>query len=158
MYDLAVLKKKVKEKEEKKKKKIKLIKSEAEDLAEPLSSTEGVPTLSQAPSPLAISSIKEEPLEDIKPCLGINEISSSFFSLLLEILLLESQASLPMLEDRVLDWQSSPASSLNSWFSAAPNWAELVLPALQYLAGESRGEVLSVKFYHVFPLLSKFLH
>ncbi|XP_063121451.1 nuclear factor related to kappa-B-binding protein isoform X5 [Rattus norvegicus] len=138
LYDLAVLKKKVKEKEEKKKKKIKLIKSEAEDLAEPLSNTEGVPTLSQAPSPLAISSIKEEPLEDIKPCLGINEISSSFFSLLLEILLLESQASLPMLEDRVLDWQSSPASSLNSWFSAAPNWAELVLPALQYLAGESR--------------------
>lgn len=36
------------------------------------------------------------PLEDLKPCLGINEISSSFFSLLLEILLLENQASLPM--------------------------------------------------------------
>lgn len=46
------------------------------------------------------------------------------------------------LEERVLDWQSSPASSLNSWFSAAPNWAELVLPALQYLAGESRGKEL----------------
>uniref|UniRef100_A0A8C0M6H7 Nuclear factor related to kappa-B-binding protein n=2 Tax=Canis lupus familiaris TaxID=9615 RepID=A0A8C0M6H7_CANLF len=138
LYDLAVLKKKVKEKEEKKKKKIKLIKSEAEDLAEPLSSADGIPPLSQAPSPLAIPAIKEEPLEDLKPCLGINEISSSFFSLLLEILLLEGQASLPMLEERVLDWQSSPASSLNSWFSAAPNWAELVLPALQYLAGESR--------------------
>ncbi|XP_066895425.1 nuclear factor related to kappa-B-binding protein isoform X4 [Kogia breviceps] len=138
LYDLAVLKKKVKEKEERKKKKIKMIKSEAEDLAEPLSGTEGLPPLSQAPSPLAIPAIKEEPLEDLKPCLGINEISSSFFSLLLEILLLEGQASLPMLEERVLDWQSSPASSLNSWFSAAPNWAELVLPALQYLAGESR--------------------
>ncbi|XP_004862681.1 nuclear factor related to kappa-B-binding protein isoform X3 [Heterocephalus glaber] len=138
LYDLAVLKKKAKEKEERKKKKIKLIKSEAEDLAEPLSSTEGVPSLSQAPSPLAIPAVKEEPLEDLKPCLGINEISSSFFSLLLEILLLENQSSLPMLEERVLDWQSSPASSLNSWFSAAPNWAELVLPALQYLAGESR--------------------
>ncbi|XP_013366631.1 PREDICTED: nuclear factor related to kappa-B-binding protein isoform X4 [Chinchilla lanigera] len=138
LYDLAVLKKKAKEKEERKKKKIKLIKSEAEDLAEPLSSTEGVPSLSQAPSPLAIPAIKEEPLEDLKPCLGINEISSSFFSLLLEILLLENQTSLPMLEERILDWQSSPASSLNSWFSAAPNWAELVLPALQYLAGESR--------------------
>ncbi|XP_006873133.1 PREDICTED: nuclear factor related to kappa-B-binding protein isoform X1 [Chrysochloris asiatica] len=136
LYDLAVLKKKVKEKE--KKKKLKMIKSESEDLAEPLSSTEGIPPLSQAPSPLAIPAIKEEPLEDLKPCLGINEISSSFFSLLLEILLLEGQASLPMLEERVLDWQSSPASSLNSWFSAAPNWAELVLPALQYLAGESR--------------------
>ncbi|XP_010819277.1 nuclear factor related to kappa-B-binding protein isoform X1 [Bos indicus x Bos taurus] len=138
LYDLAVLKKKVKEKEERKKKKIKLIKSEVEDLAEPLSGPEGLPPLSQAPSPLAIPAIKEEPLEDLKPCLGINEISSSFFSLLLEILLLEGQASLPLLEERVLDWQSSPASSLNSWFSAAPNWAELVLPALQYLAGESR--------------------
>ncbi|XP_060036164.1 nuclear factor related to kappa-B-binding protein isoform X3 [Erinaceus europaeus] len=138
LYDLAVLKKKVKEKEEKKKKKIKVIKSEVEELAEPLSGTEGLPPLSQAPSPLAIPAIKEEPLEDLKPCLGINEISCSFFSLLLEILLLEGQASLPMLEERVLDWQSSPASSLNSWFSAAPNWAELVLPALQYLAGESR--------------------
>ncbi|XP_070346023.1 nuclear factor related to kappa-B-binding protein isoform X6 [Equus asinus] len=137
LYDLAVLKKKVKEKEEKKKKKIKMIKSE-EDLAEPMSSTEGAPPLSRAPSPLAAPAIKEEPLEDLKPCLGINEISSSFFSLLLEILLLEGQASLPMLEERVLDWQSSPASSLNSWFSVAPNWAELVLPALQYLAGESR--------------------
>uniref|UniRef100_G3U5E7 Nuclear factor related to kappa-B-binding protein n=1 Tax=Loxodonta africana TaxID=9785 RepID=G3U5E7_LOXAF len=138
LYDLAVLKKKVKEKEEKKKKKLKMIKSEAEELAEPLSGTEGLAPLSQAPSPLAIPAIKEEPLEDLKPCLGINEISSSFFSLLLEVLLLEGQASLPMLEERVLDWQSSPASSLNSWFSAAPNWAELVLPALQYLAGESR--------------------
>ncbi|XP_031299241.2 nuclear factor related to kappa-B-binding protein isoform X2 [Camelus dromedarius] len=138
LYDLAVLKKKVKEKEERKKKKIKMIKSETEDLVEPLSSAEGLPPLSQAPSPLAIPVIKEEPLEDLKPCLGINEISSSFFSLLLEILLLEGQTSLPMLEERVLDWQSSPASSLNSWFSAAPNWAELVLPALQCLAGESR--------------------
>ncbi|XP_036990049.2 nuclear factor related to kappa-B-binding protein isoform X2 [Artibeus jamaicensis] len=138
LYDLAVLKKKVKEKEEKKKKKLKTIKSEAEDLAEPLSGAEGLPPLSQAPSPLAVPAIKEEPLEDLKPCLGINEISSSFFSLLLEILLLEGQSSLPVLEERVLDWQSSPASSLNSWFSTAPNWAELVLPALQYLAGESR--------------------
>ncbi|XP_039734753.1 nuclear factor related to kappa-B-binding protein isoform X4 [Pteropus medius] len=140
LYDLAVLKKKIKEKEEKKKKKIKMIKSETEELAEPLSSTEGIAPLSQAPSPLAVQAIKEEPLEDLKPCLGINEISSSFFSLLLEILLLEGQSSLPVLEERVLEWQSSPASSLNSWFSAAPNWAELVLPALQYLAGESRGQ------------------
>lgn len=60
LYDLAVLKKKVKEKEEKKKKKIKLIKSEAEDLTEPLSSADGIPPLSQAPSPLAIPAIKEE--------------------------------------------------------------------------------------------------
>lgn len=57
---MAVLKKKVKEKEEKKKKKIKVIKSEAEDLAEPLNSTEGVPALAQAPSPPAVPAIKEE--------------------------------------------------------------------------------------------------
>lgn len=44
------------------------------------------------------------------------------------------------LEDKVMDWQSSPASTLNSWFSFAPNWSELVLPALQYLTGVSRGE------------------
>lgn len=60
LYDLAVLKKKVKEKEEKKKKKIKMIKSEAEDLAEPLSGTEGIAPLSQAPSPLAVPAVKEE--------------------------------------------------------------------------------------------------
>lgn len=55
---------------------------------------------------------------------------------------------LPQLEERVLDWQSSPASSLNSWFSAAPNWAELVLPALQYLAGESRGKISLTRLVH----------
>lgn len=60
LYDLAVLKKKIKEKEEKKKKKIKMIKSEAEELAEPLSSTEGIAPLSQAPSPLSVQAIKEE--------------------------------------------------------------------------------------------------
>ncbi|XP_038609431.1 nuclear factor related to kappa-B-binding protein isoform X3 [Tachyglossus aculeatus] len=138
LFDMAILKKKVKEKEEKKKKKLKVIKSEVEDLAEPLSNADGIPSLSQAPSPLPIPAIKEEPLEDLKPCLGINEISSSFFCLLLEILLLEGQASLPMLEERILDWQSSPASTLNSWFSSASNWAELVLPALQYLTGDSQ--------------------
>lgn len=60
LYDLAVLKKKVKEKEEKKKKKIKIIKSEAEDLVEPLSGPERLAPLSEAPSPLADPAIKEE--------------------------------------------------------------------------------------------------
>jgi len=44
------------------------------------------------------------------------------------------------LEDKVIDWQTSPASALNTWFSFAPNWSELVLPALQYLTGDSRGK------------------
>ncbi|ETE67610.1 Nuclear factor related to kappa-B-binding protein [Ophiophagus hannah] len=144
LFDLAVLKKKVKEKEEKKKKKLKVIKSEAEDFSETLGNSE-LPPVSQNPSPIpplwdppSLPSVKEEPLEDIKPCLGVNEISSSFFSLLLEILLLEGPACLSVLEDKVMDWQSSPASTLNSWFSFAPNWSELVLPALQYLTGVSR--------------------
>ncbi|NXM73074.1 NFRKB protein, partial [Serilophus lunatus] len=138
LYDLATLKKKVKEKEDKKKKKLKVIKTEVEDLADSLGNADGIPPMSQDLSPLPLSSIKEEPLEDIKPCLEINEISSSFFSLLLEILYLEGPATLSVLEDKVLDWQSSHASALNNWFSFAPNWSELVLPALQYLAGDSR--------------------
>ncbi|NXA38986.1 NFRKB protein, partial [Eudromia elegans] len=137
LFDLTTLKKKVKEKEDKKKKRLKMIKSEVEDFADSLSNADGIP-VSGGASPIPLSSIKEEPLEDMKPCLGINEISSSFFYLLLEILYLEGPASLSVLEDRVLDWQSSPASTLNNWFSFAPNWSELVLPALQYLTGDSR--------------------
>lgn len=67
MFDLAVLKKKVKEKEEKKKKKLKVIKSEAEDFSESLGNTEGMPSMSQNPSPIppiwdppSLSSVKEE--------------------------------------------------------------------------------------------------
>ncbi|NXS31968.1 NFRKB protein, partial [Pomatostomus ruficeps] len=138
LFDLATFKKKVKEKEDKKKKKLKIIKSEVEDLADSLGNADGLPSMSQDLSPLPLSSVKEEPLEDMKPCLEINEISSSFFFLLLEILFLEGAATLSVLEDKVLDWQSSHASALNNWFSFAPNWSELVLPALQYLAGDSR--------------------
>ncbi|XP_021231922.1 nuclear factor related to kappa-B-binding protein isoform X3 [Numida meleagris] len=138
LFDLATFKKKMKEKDDKKKKKLKIIKSEAEDLADSFSSAHGIPSLSQDHSPIPLSSVKEEPLEEMKPCLGINEISSSFFSLLLEILFLEGPASLSVLEDKIIDWQTSPASALNNWFSFAPNWSELVLPALQYLTGDSR--------------------
>uniref|UniRef100_A0A9J7XM36 Nuclear factor related to kappaB binding protein n=1 Tax=Cyprinus carpio carpio TaxID=630221 RepID=A0A9J7XM36_CYPCA len=41
-------------------------------------------------------------------------------------------------EEKVQQWQSSPASTLNPWFSMAPCWTELVVPALQFLAGESK--------------------
>lgn len=60
LFDLAVLKKKVKEKEEKKKKKLKVIKSEAEDLSESLGNPEGMPPMSQHPSPIPMISVKEE--------------------------------------------------------------------------------------------------
>lgn len=53
-------------------------------------------------------SSSNRPPEDLKPSpLGINEISSSFFSLLLEILLLEGQASLPLVS--VWAWATFPA-------------------------------------------------
>uniref|UniRef100_A0A8C2PYU5 Nuclear factor related to kappa-B-binding protein-like n=1 Tax=Cyprinus carpio TaxID=7962 RepID=A0A8C2PYU5_CYPCA len=42
-------------------------------------------------------------------------------------------------EEKVQQWQSSPASTLNPWFSMAPCWSELVVSALQFLAGESKG-------------------
>lgn len=60
LYDLATLKKKVKEKEDKKKKKLRVIKSEVEDLADSLSNADGIPAMSQDPSPIALSSVKEE--------------------------------------------------------------------------------------------------
>lgn len=42
------------------------------------------------------------PLEEMKPCLGINEISSNFFSLLLEILYLEGPATLSVVRNHPL--------------------------------------------------------
>lgn len=46
---------------------------------------------------------------------------------------------LSQLEDKVQMWQFSPASSLNVWFSSVPCWSDLVLQALQFLAGETKG-------------------
>lgn len=60
LFDLATLKKKVKEKEDKKKKKLRIIKSEVEDLADSLSNADGIPPMSQDPSPIPLSSVKEE--------------------------------------------------------------------------------------------------
>uniref|UniRef100_A0A674BP40 Nuclear factor related to kappaB binding protein n=1 Tax=Salmo trutta TaxID=8032 RepID=A0A674BP40_SALTR len=44
------------------------------------------------------------------------------------------------LEEKVQQWQTSPASSLNPWFSSASCWSEMVLPALHFLAGETKGD------------------
>ncbi|XP_064424745.1 nuclear factor related to kappa-B-binding protein isoform X3 [Latimeria chalumnae] len=132
LINLEAPKKKVREKEEKKKKKLKVIKTEPEDLSESLGSVDGVPALSQEPQGLALPAVKEEPMDDVKPIL-INEIAASFFSLLQEIFLMEGPATLSVIEEKVLEWQSSPASTLNCWYSSAPNWSELVHSALQFL-------------------------
>uniref|UniRef100_A0A674BP66 Nuclear factor related to kappaB binding protein n=1 Tax=Salmo trutta TaxID=8032 RepID=A0A674BP66_SALTR len=47
---------------------------------------------------------------------------------------------LPSLEEKVRQWQTSPASSLNPRFSSASCWSEMVLPALHFLAGETKGD------------------
>lgn len=52
----------------------------------------------------------------------------------------DSSTWIPQLEDKVQMWQSSPASSLNVWFSSVPCWSDLVLQALQFLAGETKGK------------------
>lgn len=45
------------------------------------------------------------------------------------------------MEEKVQMWQCSPASSLNVWFSSASCWSDLVLQALQFLAGETKGNL-----------------
>uniref|UniRef100_A0A8C7PZ87 Nuclear factor related to kappaB binding protein n=1 Tax=Oncorhynchus mykiss TaxID=8022 RepID=A0A8C7PZ87_ONCMY len=45
---------------------------------------------------------------------------------------------LPSLEEKVRQWQTSPASSRNPRFSSASCWSEMVLPALHFLAGETK--------------------
>ncbi|KAM9297036.1 LOW QUALITY PROTEIN: nuclear factor related to kappa-B-binding protein [Gastrophryne carolinensis] len=80
------------------------------------------------------------PMEDVKPPLSFNEISDSFFTLLQDILMAEGPSSLILLEEKVSLWQASPASTLNGWFSAAPNWCDLVHSALLYLTGDGKGE------------------
>uniref|UniRef100_A0A8C7PYB0 Nuclear factor related to kappaB binding protein n=1 Tax=Oncorhynchus mykiss TaxID=8022 RepID=A0A8C7PYB0_ONCMY len=64
------------------------------------------------------------------------EIAVTFFNLLENILRLEGLAS--TLEEKVRQWQTSPASSRNPRFSSASCWSEMVLPALHFLAGETK--------------------
>ncbi|MEE6510946.1 hypothetical protein FKM82_031300 [Ascaphus truei] len=138
LFDLATVKKRVKERD--KRKKLKAIKTEVEDFSDPPDGADMMPALLPPETPpITLTTVKEEPMEDVKPALPFNEISVSFFCLLLDILMVEGPSSLPLLEDKVSDWQSSPASTLNSWFSAAPNWCDLVHPALLYLSGECKG-------------------
>ncbi|XP_072012815.1 nuclear factor related to kappa-B-binding protein isoform X2 [Engystomops pustulosus] len=141
LFDLATMKRRVKERDERKKKKMKPIKTEPDDYPEVSEEADMMPPLlpSEPPVPVLMTTVKEEPMDDVKPPLTFNEISASFFTLLLDILLVEGPSSLMLLEDKVSHWQSSPASTLNSWFSATSNWCELVHSALLYLGGDNKG-------------------
>ncbi|XP_075695235.1 nuclear factor related to kappa-B-binding protein isoform X2 [Rhinoderma darwinii] len=141
LFDLATMKRRVKERDERKKKKMKPIKTEPDDFPEVTEEADMMPALlpSDPPVPVTLTAVKEEPIEDVKPPLMISENSASFFTLLLDILVVEGPSSLMLLEDKVSHWQSSPASTLNSWFSAVPNWCDVVHSALLYLGGDSKG-------------------
>lgn len=144
LFELTLPKKKIKE--ERRKKKMKTIKVECEDPCDALGSTEStsappasiVNTLPETPSS-PITNIKEEMVEegDTSPVV-VEEIAISFFSLLESILRAETLASTLVIEEKIQQWQSSPASSLNAWFSSASCWSDLVLQALQFLAGETK--------------------
>ncbi|KAI1903762.1 hypothetical protein AGOR_G00030560 [Albula goreensis] len=149
LFDLALPKKRMRE--EKKKKKMRPIKVEPEEPCDVLMPSEAPPpnasitaALPEATPPV-LPTVKEEPMEELQnsPAL-VEEIAISFFNLLEDVLALEGVASTTTLEEKVQQWQSSPASTLNPWFSSAPCWSELVLPALQFLAGESKSGVMSL--------------
>ncbi|KAL6098579.1 nfrkb [Pungitius sinensis] len=149
-FDLSLPKKKIKD--ERRKKKMRTIKVESEDPCEilvpsdaPSAPTAGlINSLPDTPStPLA--NIKEEIVEECQSSpVAVEEIAISFFSLLESVLRSESFTSTSLLEDKVQMWQCSPASSLNVWFSSVPCWSDLVLQALQFLAGETKDGMMAL--------------
>lgn len=144
LLELSLPKKKIKE--ERRKKKMRTIKVELEDPCETLGPTDSssappaniINSLPDTPS-TPLTNIKEEMVEESQSSPAIvEEIAISFFSLLENILRAETIASTSVIEEKIQLWQSSPASSLNAWFSSASCWSDLVLLALQFLAGETK--------------------
>ncbi|XP_056140576.1 nuclear factor related to kappa-B-binding protein [Lampris incognitus] len=149
LFDLALPKKKMRE--ERRKKKMRTVKAESEDACETLvPSDTTVPSANliasqpEAPStPLA--NVKEEAVEESQSSpVVVEEIAVSFFNLLENIFRAENYNSTSMVEEKVQMWQSSPASSLNPWFSSVSCWSEQVLPALQFLAGEAKDGMIAL--------------
>ncbi|XP_053297673.1 nuclear factor related to kappa-B-binding protein isoform X2 [Pleuronectes platessa] len=150
LFDLSLPKKKMRD--ERKKKKMRTIKVESEDPFESLAPTDTasapqgniINSLPDTPS-TPLQHIKEEIVEECQSSpVAVEEIAVSFFSLLESILTTETLASTSMLEEKVQMWQSSPASSLNVWFSSASCWSDLVLQALQFLAGETKDGMIAL--------------
>uniref|UniRef100_A0A8C1BQY7 Nuclear factor related to kappaB binding protein n=1 Tax=Cyprinus carpio carpio TaxID=630221 RepID=A0A8C1BQY7_CYPCA len=133
---LSLPKKKIKE--ERRKKKMRPIKMESEEVCDVQMSAASVSSgLADVPSAPPLG-VKEEPIDESQMSPDtVEEIAMSFFHLLEDILRLESLATSSTVEEKVQQWQSSPASTLNPWFSMAPCWSELVVSALQFLAGET---------------------
>uniref|UniRef100_A0AAY5KFV2 DEUBAD domain-containing protein n=1 Tax=Esox lucius TaxID=8010 RepID=A0AAY5KFV2_ESOLU len=137
LFELALPKRKMRE--ERRKKKMRAIKVESEEPCENLVPSEAPVPSTTITATLPDASVKEEPMEEVQNSpVMVEEIAVSFFNLLENILRIEGLAS--TLEEKVQQWQTSPASSLNPWFSSASCWSEMVLPALHFLAGETKGE------------------
>ncbi|XP_059206907.1 nuclear factor related to kappa-B-binding protein isoform X1 [Centropristis striata] len=150
LFELSLPKKKIKD--ERRKKKMRTIKMESEEPCEILapSDTPSAPpasiinSLPDTPS-TPLPNIKEEIVEESQSSpVPVEEIAISFFSLLESILKADNLTSTLMLEEKVQIWQSSPASSLNVWFSSVPCWSDLVLQALQFLAGETKDGMMAL--------------
>ncbi|XP_017273657.1 nuclear factor related to kappa-B-binding protein isoform X1 [Kryptolebias marmoratus] len=150
VFDLSLPKKKIKD--ERRRKKLKAIKVESDDPCETLTPPDAssaplvniINSLPDAPS-TPLTNIKEEIVEECQSSpIPVEEITSSFFSLLENVLRAEGLASTSALEEKVQAWQSSPASSLNVWFSSASCWSDLVLQALQFLAGETKDGMMAL--------------
>ncbi|XP_047463179.1 nuclear factor related to kappa-B-binding protein isoform X2 [Mugil cephalus] len=150
LFDLTLPKKKIRD--ERRKKKLRTIKMESEDPVEclgPSDDTSAPPmniinSLPDKPS-TPLTNIKEEVVEECQSSpVTVEEIAVSFFSLLENILRAENLASTSMLEEKVQMWQSSPASSLNVWFTSASCWSDLVLQGLQFLAGETKDGMMAL--------------
>ncbi|KAL2094714.1 hypothetical protein ACEWY4_009433 [Coilia grayii] len=145
LCELALPKKRARD-ERKRRKMRPAIKMEAEDPSELLlpPSASTAPGLSDTPT-LPLATVKEEPMEERSSSpMVVEEIAISFFHLLENILRQESLATSALLEERIQQWQTSPASTLNPWYSLAPCWSELVQPALHFLAGESKPGVIGL--------------
>lgn len=150
LFDLPMPKKKLKE--ERRKKKMRTVKLESEDSGELLLPLDPPAIVANhAPPPpetltTPLVSVKEEVIEEAEssPVVVVEEIAVSFFNLLESIFRTESLSSTTTIEEKVQVWQSSPASSLNPWFSSASCWSELVLPALQFLAGEAKDGMMTL--------------
>nr|XP_020454369.1 nuclear factor related to kappa-B-binding protein [Monopterus albus] len=150
LFELSLPKKKMRD--ERRKKKMRTIKVESEDPCETLApaDTPSAPpvniinSLPGTPS-TPLPNIKEEIVDESQGSpVTVEEIAVSFFSLLESILRTEKLASISLLEEKVQMWQSSPASSLNVWFSSTPCWSDLVLQALQFLAGETKDGMMAL--------------
>lgn len=150
LFDLSLPKKKMRD--ERRKKKMRTIKVESEDPSYtlPPSDASSAPPVNvincQPDAPTTPkTNIKEEIVEERQNSpVAVEEIAFSFFSLLESILRAEGFASTLMLEEKVQMWQSSPASTLNVWFSSASCWSDLVLQALQFLAGDAKDGMMAL--------------